>query len=109
MYTEGILKLAGMNQGDQQWRDSSIRGDYHAWVNDRHQVKLVYPSLGALLGAMDDIKTELNENCAFGSEKTQVSNFLFLHLAAVGLISYISGIDTSRMLSREGSKICETP
>ena len=72
MLDSGVLKLAGMNQGAQQWRDRSLRGDYHAWVNDRDRVKLQWPALATLLEALDAIRLELNQCCAFNCSRTQV-------------------------------------
>jgi SM-20-related protein len=71
MKETGGLKLAGMNQGQEQWRDKNIRGDLHAWVNDIERVSLQLPNLGSLLRKMDSIRVEMNEVCGFDSPKCQ--------------------------------------
>lgn len=75
MKATGGLKLAGMNQGQEQWKDKNIRGDLHAWLNDIYRVELQLPHLGKLLRKMDGIRLELNAACEFASPKcrTQVA------------------------------------
>lgn len=71
MKETGGLKQAGMNQGEQQWRDKNIRGDLHAWLNDIDRVELQLPNLGKLLRKMDAIRLEMNAVCGFESPKCQ--------------------------------------
>lgn len=76
---KGMLKKAGMGSGENYWKDSNTRGDEVLWLNsilDPCQTPEVEKSsmehLISLVKQIDLIRTQLNQSCDFGSEKTQV-------------------------------------
>ena len=71
---EGILKPAGMSQGQNRWNNSKIRGDLHTWLNDRSKLLVLWkcPQLSKLLDKMQSLQQELNSRCQFESSRTQV-------------------------------------
>lgn len=72
---QGKLRPAGMSKGNEFWNDSKIRGDKIMWINEKWQIQDSSPSIYTLLTKIDLLRQELNENCQFNSEKTQVKTF----------------------------------
>ena len=95
LHEGGNLRPAKMNKGEDQWKQSEIRGDAIKWL-DRTDAALraQYPALWAALDALDALRAELDGACAFNSQKIQVQVCIHLPLSTLHNLSTLSTLST---------------
>ena len=72
MYTDGFLKQAYMSKGQDRWADKNFRGDFHAWINDKEKVSLMWPNTSKILEILDRLRIELNREVDFNGTRVSV-------------------------------------
>ncbi len=70
---DGVMKQAGMTtEREGKWVNNQVRGDLHAWL---HEGQVSTPGLAALLGRLQEVRTDLERvyGVQFGSTQLQAT------------------------------------